>query len=50
MTGLTEFLATFGDITIADVVTLLMILGFGLACYKKVKNFFETKIKAEERK
>lgn len=50
MTGLTEFLTVFGDITIADVITLLMILGFGLACYKKAKNFFEAKIKAEERK
>ena len=47
MTGLNEFLKMFGNITIAQVVGFVLSCVFLFFIYKKVKQYFDTKIKSK---
>lgn len=47
MKGLEEFLMLFGEITISDIVVVVMALVFMLFIYKKIKNYFDDKITAQ---
>lgn len=47
MKGLEEFLMLFGEITVADIVVVLMALGFMFLIYKKIKKYFDDKIQAQ---
>lgn len=47
MKGLEEFLMLFGEITVSDIVVVVMALVFMLFIYKKIKNYFDDKITAQ---
>lgn len=47
MKGLDEFLMLFGDVTVADLVTVVFALIFIIFIYKQVKKYFDEKIKAQ---
>lgn len=48
MKGLEEFLALFGDITMAEFVKFLFAIAFLYAIYKEIKKFNDSKIKEVE--
>lgn len=48
MTGLKEFLDTFGHMTIAQIVVVLLALGFLYAIYKKINDYLMKKHDAEQ--
>lgn len=50
MLGLNEFLQKFGNVTLSDVITFLMILGFLYAMYKKVKTYIDNKYEEDRKK
>lgn len=47
MKGLDEFLMLFGDVTITDLVTVVLAFIFIIFIYKQVKKYFDEKIKAQ---
>lgn len=47
MKGLEQFLELFGGITISQIVTIVLALVFMVFVYKKVKQYFDEKIKAQ---
>ena len=50
MRGLDEFVDTFGHITIAEAVIVLLALGFAIAIYKKVSDYLMKKHDAAQAK
>ena len=50
MKGLDEFLSVFGHLTVLDVVTFIIAIGFIVAIYRKVKTFLITKHEAQKEK
>lgn len=50
MKGLDAFLSTFGDVTVAQIVTLLLAGIFLYAVYKKVSDYIIARHEAEEAK
>lgn len=50
MKYLDEFLETFGDVTISDVVLVVLSCIFLFSVYKWIKNYFISKYKAEKEK
>lgn len=46
--GLEEFLNTFGDLTVMQVATFILIIVFMVAIYKKVKTYFVERYQIEE--
>lgn len=47
MKGYDEFLALFGDITVAHIATVVLALVFMFFIYKQIKKYFDEKIKAQ---
>lgn len=50
MTGLSEFLETFGGLTVANIVTVVLASAFLRQGYILIKKYFENKIKVEKEK
>jgi len=48
MTGLNEFLKLFGDLSVANVVEIILALVFMFLIYRKVKNYFAGVYEAEK--
>lgn len=45
--GLDEFLTLFGNITVSQIVTIVLALVFMIFIYKQIKKYFDEKIKAQ---
>lgn len=50
MTGLEEFLALFGDITLSKIITFIFAAIFLFSFYKQVKKYVNSKIKEQQDK
>lgn len=50
MMGQKEFIELFGEVTVATIVTWIMALIFMVFVGRKIKDYFEKKIKAEQEK
>lgn len=48
--GFDEFISTFGDLTVMDIATFVLIIIFLVIIYKKVKQFFIDRYEIEERR
>lgn len=50
MTGLNEFIEMFGGLTVANLVKIALVIVFLVFVYKKIKQYFETRLTAEKEK
>ena len=50
MTGMNEFIEVFGGLTVANLLKVILAIAFLVFVYKKIKQYFETRLNAEREK
>lgn len=50
MAGMKEFIEVFGNISVASVVVIVVAIGFLYVTYKKIRDYFITRYKEDEKR